>query len=168
MYSRLRDRKILSGRGSVRLQCGWLGKCPSVKCLSVFVGKLPGHHTNLRSVGDRFNLLEKIFKQKMTEEGRASGINPPELTNNEIAVQQIIDKPAEASLHLNDNTQKNVEKQKTEEMRRRSLETFAETRAQTDYEWAKSKRSRATGAEAIEFLMKKSDERKKKDKLNFV
>ena len=104
----------------------------------------------------------------MAEEGRASGINPPELTNNEIAVQQIIDKPAEASLHLNDNTQKNVEKQKTEEMRRRSLETFAETRAQTDYEWAKSKRSRATGAEAIEFLMKKSDERKKKDKLNFV
>ena len=69
---------------------------------------------------------------------------------------------------MNNNTQKNVEKQKNEEMRRRSLETFAETRARTDYHSAKSKRSRATGSEAVEFLMKKSDERKNKDKLNFV
>ena len=54
----------------------------------------------------------------MAEEEKASSINPPELTNNEIAVQEIIDKSADASLHLNDNKQVNAEKQKAEEIRR--------------------------------------------------
>ena len=37
-YNRIRNRKNLSGRGSVRQGCVWSGKCPSGKCPS---GKRP-------------------------------------------------------------------------------------------------------------------------------
>ena len=43
-YNRIRNRKNLSGRGSVRQGCVWSGKCPSGKCPSgkCLVGEVSG------------------------------------------------------------------------------------------------------------------------------
>ena len=43
----------------------------------------PVFKVNQRSVRERYNLLEKAFLKKNREEEKASGINPPELTNND-------------------------------------------------------------------------------------
>lgn len=85
----------------------------------------------------------RFFKRKMAEEEKPSVISPLELTNNEksLTVQETIYKSASGSLHLNDNTQINAGKQKAAEMRRNSLETISETRAQIDDELSKSNRS---------------------------
>lgn len=119
----------------------------------------PKFRVNQRAVRDRYNLLEKGFKKKISEEERASGINPPELTDLELAIQEIIEKSCNAA---NEYTQCNTdnEKQKAEEMRRKSLETFSETKARldcSDDDIPKAKKSRGSGSETMAFLSKKAE-----------
>ena len=115
----------------------------------------PKFRVNQRAVRDRFNLLEKTFKKKMADEEKASGINPQELSNNELAIQEIIEKSAEVSIESNDNAQANAERQKAEEMRNKSLETYTETRARIEDESPKSKGSRASGSETVSVFNEK-------------
>ena len=44
---------------------------------------------NQRSVRDRYNKLEKMYKKKVSDDLKASGINPPEETEVEKAVHDI-------------------------------------------------------------------------------
>ena len=53
-----------------------------------------------RSIRDRVLKLERNFKRKMAQEERVSGINPPEPTELDVAVQDIVDRTAEAQEYL--------------------------------------------------------------------
>ena len=114
---------------------------------------------------DRFTLLEKTFRKKIRDEEKGSGISPPELTENEIAIQEIIEKTDEAALHFNensDNAKQDADKKKAEEMRKMSMETYCETRKRSssidDDESPKSKRSRGSGSETVAFLKSKAEQ----------
>ena len=50
---------------------------------------------NQRSVRDRFTLLERAFRKKMRDEEKSSGISPPDLTEIETAIQEVIEKSEE-------------------------------------------------------------------------
>ncbi|XP_065650335.1 uncharacterized protein LOC136078489 [Hydra vulgaris] len=103
----------------------------------------PKFRVNQRAVIDRFNLLEKSFKKKMSDEEKLSGISPPDLTDTEIGIQEIIDK---ANIFDNDDAAKNnIEKVQAEEIRRRCLETFAEIKSRNN-----------DGNDTISFLMQQS------------
>ena len=71
-----------------------------------------------------YNLLVEVFKKKMTDEEKHSGINPPELTDIERGIQKILEKSRE----VQNEDIRSVDKSKAKEMRRKRLETFPETR----------------------------------------
>ena len=60
----------------------------------------------------------------MTDEEKGSGINPPELTDIVRDIQDIFEKCREVQNEDNHT----IDKSKAEEMRRKSLQTFSETR----------------------------------------
>ena len=116
---------------------------------------------NQRSVRDRLTLLEKAYRKKMRDEEKSSGIAPPDLTQNELALQEIIEKTDEFARNLeNNNSKQDAEKKKAEDMRKMSMETYCETRKRSseDEESPKSKRSRSNGSETISFLKSKSEQ----------
>ena len=123
----------------------------------------PSFRVTQRSVRDRFNTLEKAFKKKMSEEEKGSGIAPPDLTDNETAIQEIIEKSIEAALHFQEESNKeNADKEKAEQIRLKALETFSETRKRSsstdqDDESPKSRRSRSNGSETVAFLKVKAE-----------
>ena len=85
-----------------------------------------------RSVRDRYSVLEKKYKQKQREEERASGIETDK-TEIDKAIRDIIeqfDEGKQAFKRASEEKIKLVEEEssKAQEMRRQSLETFAETK----------------------------------------
>ena len=116
----------------------------------------PKFRVNQRSVRDRYNLLEKTFKRKITEEEKGSGINPPELTDIERGIQEVMEKSKEVQ---NAEDTGNADKAKAEEMRRMSMETFSETRdrLKNDEGSPRSKRKRGNGSETFSFLMNRAE-----------
>ena len=132
--------------------------------------KDPMFNVNQRSVRDRYKVLETRFNEKEREEAKASGISPEESEIDQ-AMQEIIEKmnEAEQSYHKISEEKKDKEekdKKSADEMRRRSLETFAETRKRKELNDSnedkpkKAKRSRSTGAETMAYLKKNADEMK--------
>ena len=106
--------------------------------------------------------LKKAFKKKNREEEKSSGTAPPDLTDIERGIQDIISKFEDISLRVTDK--QDAEKTKAEEMRRKSLETFSETRKRSlenadddESPKASSVRRRSSGSETMAFLRMKSE-----------
>ena len=119
-----------------------------------------------RSVRDRYNSLEKKFKQKNREEEKASGIIPDE-SDLDKALRDISERFAESNeefLILFNEKTKVVEDDagKAWEMRQESLETFGEIRKRTpsEEESPGSTKRRNTGSETFQFLKEKIDSEK--------
>ena len=98
------------------------------------------------------NSLLEHFKRKINAEERASGISPEE-TELDIALQDIMERLDEAEEEQSKQTANKKAKQegdmqKAMEMRKRSLETFLETKDRS-IEENSSKRSRNNGSETI-------------------
>ena len=84
-----------------------------------------------KAVRDRYSLLAKKYRKKMTEEAKASGISP-ELTKTHKLLEQIIEMFEESDREGGENSQqvdqnKENERKKSEEMRNRSMEKLGET-----------------------------------------
>lgn len=125
----------------------------------------PVFRVNQRGARDRYSHLVKILKKKNSDELKASGIAPPDPTEVETGIQDIMDKFDDTSLVESDAKKLEVEKSKAEEMRKMSLETFSETKKrrsedQDGDDSPKSKRRRSTGSETMAFLKLKSEEDK--------
>lgn len=115
-----------------------------------------------RAVRDRYSLLAKKYKQKMTEEAKASGISP-ELTETDKLLEQIIEMFEESDSEGGENSQqvklnKENERKKAEEMRYRSMEKLGETlkRKATDNGQVTPKR-RGSGTETLVYLRDKAE-----------
>ena len=109
-----------------------------------------------RSVRDHLKALLDNFKRKESEEERASGINPDE-SEADIALRDIMERFNEAeqeSQQAAEKRLKNDDVQKAIEMRKRSMETFAETKDRTDE--TPVKRTRNNGSDTISYLKEKS------------
>ena len=116
-----------------------------------------------RSVRDRFKLLMQNYKKRQNEEIKASGIAPPEETELEHALEDIIERFQEADTNyrkeLEDKKTKNeVDTRKAVEMRKRSLETFSESMDRSE---DSKKRPRSTGNETLQYLRERSEQEMK-------
>ena len=119
-----------------------------------------------RAVRDRLNLLVAHHEQKIKDEEKAS-VNPVE-TELDNAIATILERMKiceEEERHLEkeniDNDKK--EKEKAEDMRKKALESFKETKERkkldvdSDTECQPPKKRRSSGSDTIQFLREKSD-----------
>lgn len=115
-----------------------------------------------RAVRDRYSLLAKKYRKKMTEEAKASGISP-ELTETDKLLEQIIEMFEESDREGGENSQqveqnKENERKKAEEMRNRSMEKLGETlkRKAADNGQVTPKK-RGSGTETLVYLREKAE-----------
>ena len=111
-----------------------------------------------RSVRDRYTLLVKKYKKKWSEEGKVTGINPKH-TEIDDALLDLIQQFDEAdSERKKESEEKNAKKEedlvKAQEIRRKSLETFGETRK---CKAESEKKTRGSTSDTISFLAEKSE-----------
>ena len=114
----------------------------------------------------------------MSNEKKASGISPPELTENEVGLEEIIAKKKEALIQQENESENSkgaqqAERSKAEETRKRCLETFAETKQRAkdscdDEEITPKRKPRSSGSETINYLREKAkkDSELKREELN--
>ncbi|XP_046855416.1 vicilin-like seed storage protein At2g18540 [Xenia sp. Carnegie-2017] len=125
-----------------------------------------GMKTSQRSVRERFEKIVKEFKQKESMEERASGIDV-EYTERDRAMVDILERMNECEMTPEMKKEKeNKEKESAEEMRRKAIEKFGETRRRRNEEkeeLASPERKRRRNYDVME-LMKTSIETKKKEK----
>ena len=115
-----------------------------------------------RSVRDRYVLLAKKFKQKTSEENRASGISPePDETDD--ALLDITEQFDEADLQRQNDTKNKKMKNDADlataqDIRKTSLETFSQTKKRKEDEEAEcSKRPRRSSDATVSYLQEKSE-----------
>ena len=106
---------------------------------------------------------KKTCKNQKREEDRQSGINPEE-TEVDFALADIIERFEEAQKYtktpVKSRRKKQQDKAKAEDMRRKSLEAFAETMKQKSIgidEKQSTLKRRNTGSETLKFLQQKAD-----------
>lgn len=116
-----------------------------------------------RAVRDRFNILIAHYNEKMKEQEKASGISP-EPTPLDEALESILDRMKIAEEELEKASKENEandkkEVEKAEEMRKKAMETFSESKARKhdDFESPPVKRSRSSGSDTIQFLREKAE-----------
>jgi len=95
----------------------------------------PYFKVNARSVRDRYTLLAKKHKAKISKENKASGISP-DISEVDEALADLIQRFEEADkmreVELNEKKNKQSEElSKAQEIRKQSLETFGESRKRT-------------------------------------
>ena len=120
------------------------------------------HVVSQRSARDRFNLLCEKHKAKQQNELKATGISP-EIIELHKALDNLLERVTESNLSHEKATEEKKtndvkEKSTGEEVRQRSLKTFAETRKRNLEENPASstsslkKRSRSTGSDVVTYL----------------
>ena len=83
------------------------------------------YKVNHRSVRDRYNYLEKRFKEKVRTEERATGICPQEEMSQ--AIRDIMERFRESQQAPNVTKSNQKDLAQGKEMRQQSLETYSET-----------------------------------------
>ena len=107
-----------------------------------------------RSIRDRYLLLERKYKKKITEEEKASGVSP-EPTELDQLMEDIVALFEKADTAEADKKKKlEDEAAEIREIRKVSLETFKETRERSPDE-KPHKKQRTSGADAIAFIKEK-------------
>lgn len=117
-----------------------------------------------RSLRDHLKLVMDKHSKRMKNEEKASGINPPEETEEDIAIADIIAqfKEAEERQKLeSDEKKETIERNnaKAIEVRKRSLESMGETSKRVGENEKKKRRN--NGSETIQYLVDKSKQEMK-------
>ena len=124
-----------------------------------------GMKASQRSVREKFEKILKDFKQKEAMEERASGIDV-DYTERDRAMVDILERMSECEMTLESNKEKeNKEKGTAEEMRKKAMESFGETRrrhSEENEELVTPERKRRRNSDVMEVL-KGSLEMKKKE-----
>ena len=116
-----------------------------------------------RSVRDHIGVLVQRFKRKEAKELKETGTSPTK-TELDDAIEQIIamEESADEQHDLEDGEKKEKmegDRMKAEEMRRTAMETLGKTQKRKSEEGqSKSKKSRRSGSETVEFLKLKAEQ----------
>ena len=115
-----------------------------------------------RAVRDRWALLQKRFKSRVCNEEAASGISPPELTEKEVLIEELIGKE-DSMTHAEASSLKSQEEEKSKahDMRQKALEKYSETKKRMSSHdegdnTPKRKRKNARTESLIEFMQQRS------------
>ena len=86
-----------------------------------------------RSVRERYDLLYSRFRTKLAQEEKASGISPPEPTEVESVLEEIIERESLALSQVNQSNKAKVDSERmiAEETRKRAMETMSNGKKQT-------------------------------------
>ena len=107
-----------------------------------------------KSVRDRATIFLKNFKLKIREEEKASGIEVEELSELDLALEEIIEKEkaANAQLDLEESVRKNElqDKANAEEMRLQATEKLGESKKRREDQ--KKKKARRSGSDTLDFM----------------
>ena len=119
----------------------------------------PRFWVDQRAVRDRYLKLERGFKRRKAEEERASGITPPEPTELDMAIRDIIERGEEVQHEVARGEESAIEKERetAESVRKRSMERLAETRARESHESGKKRRRNDGGKEVLEYFRVKNE-----------
>ena len=126
----------------------------------------PRFRVGQKSVRDRARILLKNFKLKITEEEKASGIEVEELSELDLALEEIIEKEtaANAQLDLEESVKKNELQDKTnaEEMRLQAMERLGESKKRREASELtagdqKKKKARRSGSDTLDFMREKME-----------
>ena len=109
-----------------------------------------------RSVRERYDLLVARFRNKIRQE-RETGTSPPELTEVESMLEEIIERENLASSQVNQSNKAKVDNDRkaAEEIRKRAMESMSKGDKENDGGEPPKKRVRRNGSDAIEFLKEK-------------
>lgn len=111
-----------------------------------------------RAVRDRYNLLSQRFKKKMRDEEKASGISVPDLTEMEIALEDIIEKEESAEDHSVSRRKRDEEdKVNGEKIRMKAMQSLSQKRKQENNDNEVKKRRRSGPQESLKFLQEKKE-----------
>ena len=113
----------------------------------------PVFRVTQRSVRDRYLLLERRYRKKVSEDEKATGTSP-EPSEVDVLMEEIVSLFDEAD-RLNDFKKKKLQEEasQAEEMRNMSLETFKQSQERNQDDQPKpKKKKRASGAESMAFL----------------
>ena len=126
----------------------------------------PRFRVSQKSVRDRARILLKNFKLKIREEEKASGIEVEELSELDLALEEIIEKEkaANAQLDLEESVRKNElqDKANAEEMRLQAMEKLGESKKRKEA-WGltagdqKKKKARRSGSDTLDFMREKME-----------
>lgn len=115
-----------------------------------------------RAVRDRWALLQKRFKSRVRSEEAASGISPPELTEKEVLIEELIGKE-DSMAHAEAASLKSQEEEKSKahDIRQKALERYSETKKRKSSQdggdnTPKRQRKNARTEPLIEFMQQKS------------
>ena len=124
----------------------------------------PRFRVSQKSVRDRARILLKNYKLKIREEEKASGIEVPELTELDVALEEIAEKEqaAQMELDLEESAKKRElqDKASAEEMRLQAMEKLGESKKRREATGVtatgqKQKKARRSGSETLEFMREK-------------
>ena len=119
-------------------------------------------------------MIAEKSEKKIKEQEKASGIAPPELSELEQELEEVIYRMKEAQHEVDANDSKiSDDKRKAEDIRQKALETFAQTKKRKslglddDETLTSSKRSQSAGTDTLIYLREKSknDQRLKEEEL---
>ena len=123
----------------------------------------PTFRVNQKSVRDHYNKLVMGYKRKMRDELNASGISPEEREIDKL-LEEIVEKEmaleAEKENIDNENNRRmQTEKVAADDMRRKAMETQAQTQKRKAEESNKTskKKRRSNGSETIAYLQEKTE-----------
>lgn len=125
----------------------------------------PKFRVSQRSVRDRYQLLEKKHKRKLSDEEKATGISPED-SEIDAAMEDTIAQFEEADLLNEQLTTEKKQKEEAEvekavEMRRCSMETFKETKKRNgdaeNNEPSTKKKKRTSGSDIMRYLREKGE-----------
>lgn len=128
----------------------------------------PKFRVTQRSVRDRYLLLERRYRKKVSEDEKASGTSP-EPSEVDVMMEEFVSLFEEAQ-RLNDSKRRKIQEEalQAEEMRNTSLETFKESQKKDQEGKPKpKKKKRASGADSLTFLKERAEteSQQKKEKL---
>ena len=122
--------------------------------------EVPRFRVSERAVRDRAKLLLKNYAFKIREEERASGIEVPEPTELDLALEEILakEKEAKAGLDAREQTKhKDLrDKANAEEMRLQAMEKIGDTKKpRGEGDGPKVKKTRRSGTDTLDFMREK-------------
>ena len=125
----------------------------------------PRFRVSQKSVRDRATIFLKNFKLKIREGEKASGIEVEELSELDLALEEIIEKEkaANAQLDLEESVRKNElqDKANAEEMRLQATEKLGESKNRREASGLtagdqKKKKARRSGSDTLDFMREKN------------
>ena len=126
--------------------------------------RAPRFRVSQTSVRDRARILLKNYKLKIRDEEKASGVEVPELSELDVALEEIAEKEqaAQVELDLEESAKKSElqDKANAEEMRLQAMEKLGESKKRMDTTGLtatsqKPKKARRSGSETLEFMREK-------------